>query len=110
MPELIQNLIRQCPVISTCRVGTYLLARFDDRLIWIQILESGYNYVRIQVKGLELQETSCHAVEATAIDEMIDEAFYTGVDSKGFRAFNSYFWYAIQPLDTVLIKTYSGMI
>ena len=85
------------------------MARFDDRLIWIQVLESGFNFVRIQLKGLELQETSCHAVEATAIDEMIDEAFYASAQNKMHTIFNSYFWYSIQPLDTALVKTYSGM-
>ena len=105
MPQFIQSLAKECPSLSAGRVGDFLLARFDDRLIWIQIIESGFNFVRIQVKGLELQETSCHAAEATAIDEMIDEAFYTGADNRKLLFLNSWI-----PLDTVLVNTYSGIV
>ena len=30
-----------------------------------QVLEAGNNYHIVSVKGLELQETSCHSLEAT---------------------------------------------
>ncbi|CAG2109721.1 unnamed protein product [Medioppia subpectinata] len=108
VPQFIKSLGNQCPVMSCCRAGSFLLARFDDRLVWIQVLESGFNYIKIQLKGLELQETSCHAVEATTIDDMIDEAFYVNAETKIQTIFNSYFWFAIQPLDTLIVKTYSG--
>jgi len=42
-------------------VGSCYLARYDDRLLFLRILASGWNYIYIQSKGLELQEqTSCH--------------------------------------------------
>ena len=110
--DFVQSLGQQCPSLSTCKTGSFLLGRYDDRLMFIQILESGFNYSKVQIKGLELQETSCHAVEAMAIDQMLDEAFYVTPDSDENKrlAFNSYFWYAIEPLDTVIVKTFSGII
>ena len=32
-----------------------------------QVLEAGNNYHIVSVKGLELQETSCHSLEATRL-------------------------------------------
>ena len=43
--------------------------------MWVQVLERGFGYCQISVKGLELQETSCHTVEATRIDDIIEETF-----------------------------------
>ena len=42
--------------------GRHFLIRFQDRLVWIQVLEQGHGYCTVSVKGLELQETSCHTV------------------------------------------------
>nr|XP_038969178.1 pecanex-like protein 4 [Rattus norvegicus] len=39
------------------------------------ILECGYTYCCINVKGLELQETSCHTAEAQRFDEVFESAF-----------------------------------
>lgn len=108
--DFVQGLCRQCPALTTCTTGSFLLGRYDDRLILIQLIDSGFNYAKVQIKGLELQETSCHAVEATAIDQMLEEAFYVTAEVNEHKklAFNSFFWYAIQPMDTVIVKTYSG--
>lgn len=55
--------------------GSHYLGRFEDRLIWIMIIECGYTYCCINVKGLELQETSCHTAEAQRVDEVFESAF-----------------------------------
>jgi len=47
------------------QAGNYLLARHEDRLAYIQIMEKGNGYMVYSAKGLELQETSCHSLEAT---------------------------------------------
>ncbi|PNJ70610.1 PCNX4 isoform 12, partial [Pongo abelii] len=65
--------------------GSHYLGRFQDRLIWIMILECGYTYCCINIKGLELQETSCHTAEARRVDEVFEDAFeqeYTRVYSE----------------------------
>ncbi|KAF2358761.1 hypothetical protein FHG87_010476 [Trinorchestia longiramus] len=55
--------------------GDHFLLRFEDRLIWIQVLEVGCGHVYFSVKGLELQETSCHTVEASKVDALFSRAF-----------------------------------
>jgi len=44
-------------------------------VLCLQTLEKGYGYVSLSVKGLELQETSCHALEATRLDDACQVAF-----------------------------------
>ncbi|KAL0969048.1 hypothetical protein UPYG_G00222000 [Umbra pygmaea] len=55
--------------------GSHFLGRFQDRMVWVMILERGYGYCTINIKGLELQETSCHTVEARRVDEVFEWAF-----------------------------------
>ena len=59
-------------VFSNAKAGDFYLARFQDRIIWISVLEHGFMYKNIVVKGLELQETSCHTAEAESVDEVLD--------------------------------------
>ncbi|KAG1671728.1 Pecanex-like protein 4 [Nymphon striatum] len=78
--------------------------RFEDRMIWIQVLEHGHNYVTMVMKGLELQETSCHTVEAAEIDVLFEQAFnYRDLR----RCVNSRCYNCVTPLDTVAVKSYS---
>lgn len=53
----------------------FFLARYQDRFVIIQVLEKGYKYCTVIVKGLELQETSCHTVEASMVDNVFEEVF-----------------------------------
>mmetsp|Transcript_25043 Transcript_25043/g.57669 ORF Transcript_25043/g.57669 Transcript_25043/m.57669 type:complete len:1323 (-) Transcript_25043:31-3999(-) len=63
--------------------GSYFICRRDGYIILIQILESGCGYTLLHVKGLELQETSCHTVEAAVLDEMLEQSLGEGqVESK----------------------------
>ena len=55
--------------------GTYVLLRFQDRLSIATVLESGYGYCVANIRGLELQETSCHTVEATRVDDIFERAY-----------------------------------
>jgi hypothetical protein len=55
--------------------GSHYLFRFQDRLAWICVLERGFGYATVYIKGLELQETSCHTVEAAVIDEIFESSF-----------------------------------
>jgi hypothetical protein len=47
------------------QAGNFLLARHEDRLVYVQIMEKGNGFMIYSAKGLELQETSCHSLEAT---------------------------------------------
>lgn len=55
--------------------GCHYLCRFQDRLVWVFILERGFGYCCINIKGLELQETSCHTAEARRVDEVFEMSF-----------------------------------
>ena len=52
--------------------GDHYLVRFQDRMVWVQVLECGYRFCSLVVKGLELQETSCHTVEAARVDDVFE--------------------------------------
>ncbi|XP_058423028.1 pecanex-like protein 4 isoform X2 [Diceros bicornis minor] len=86
--------------------GSHYLGRFQDRLIWIMILECGYTYCCINIKGLELQETSCHTAEARKVDEVFEGAFeeeeYTRVCS-----INEHFGNVLTPCTVLPVKLYS---
>ena len=58
--------------------GSYFIARFEDRLVWLSVLECGFTHCTIVVKGLELHETSCHTTEAQMIDTVFQQAFEEG--------------------------------
>jgi hypothetical protein len=70
-----------------------------------QVLERGYGYCALSVKGLELQETSCHTVEAARVDDIVDTAFER--ESVPCCLLNKYPLCALQPRDAALIHTYS---
>ena len=40
-----------------------------------QVLEKGNGYAVYSIKGMELQETSCHNLEATRIDDIFNKTF-----------------------------------
>ncbi|XP_040831427.1 pecanex-like protein 4 [Ochotona curzoniae] len=85
--------------------GSHYLGRFQDRLIWIMILECGYTYCCINVKGLELQETSCHTAEAQRVDEVFEDAF-----EKSYRnacSLNEHFANILTPCTVLPVKLYS---
>ncbi|XP_045864684.1 pecanex-like protein 4 isoform X2 [Meles meles] len=85
--------------------GSHYLGRFQDRLIWIMILECGYTYCCINIKGLELQETSCHTAEAQRVDEVFQSAFeqeYSRVCS-----INEHFGNVLTPYTVLPVKLYS---
>lgn len=55
--------------------GDIFLLRHDPFIMWVEIIEKGLGYCILVVKGMELQTTSCHAVEATNLDGVIEETF-----------------------------------
>ncbi len=87
--------------------GSHLLLRFQDRMSVATVLELGYGYATITLRGLELQETSCHTVEATRVDDIFESVY--GRESKSCFDFwlNTHFFNTLQPIDSVVIHTYS---
>ena len=56
------------------RGGEIFLLRRDALLLMVQVLERGCGWTQLLCKGLELQETSCHHVEAGTVEEIMDSA------------------------------------
>lgn len=85
--------------------GSHYLGRFEDRLIWIMVLERGYSYCCINVKGLELQETSCHTAEAQRVDEVFESAFQQEPPRTWFL--NEHLGNVLTPCTVLPVKLYS---
>uniref|UniRef100_A0A3Q3X230 Pecanex-like protein n=1 Tax=Mola mola TaxID=94237 RepID=A0A3Q3X230_MOLML len=87
--------------------GSHFLGRFQDRMVWIMILERGYGYCTVNIKGLELQETSCHTVEARRVDEVFEAAF-EHPERLGFsQGFNLHWGNALTPCAALVVRVYS---
>ncbi|XP_006864653.1 PREDICTED: pecanex-like protein 4-like [Chrysochloris asiatica] len=86
--------------------GSHYLGRFQDRLIWMMILERGYTYCCINIKGLELQETSCHTAEARRVDEVFEGAFEQEENAR-VCSLNEHFGNILTPCTVLPVKLYS---
>lgn len=86
--------------------GDHYLVRFQDRLIWVHVLESGYKYCTMVLKGLELQETSCHTVEATRVDDIFEDIF-VHEGKWPLVSLNQHAANVLRPCDSLILNTYS---
>lgn len=87
--------------------GNHYLLRFQDRLVWVMVLERGAGYCTISIKGLELQETSCHTTEAARFDDQFGEAFEGKFGASRGCSVNKYPLHCLTPVDAVIVRTYS---
>ena len=102
--KIFKQLIRRGVLLSpSC--GQIFLIRYEDRIIVVTVLEVGYQYIGLSYKGLELETTSCHDIEATQIDDML-EGNKTS-NSVLANLFNKYLLYLVTPLSHAVINTYS---
>lgn len=81
----------------------FLLVRYQNRLIVVQIIERGYKYITLIARGLELQETSCHTIEAARVDDIFEDVL-TKEKNIGFT---SYPLHTLTPQSCLLVETYS---
>ncbi len=81
--------------------GSMIIGRYEDRIVWLQVLELGNNYVYYMAKGMELQETSCHSLEATRLDDIFEETFEKN------SAINRYVFHTVTPLASLPVLMYS---
>ncbi len=75
-------------------------------MAWIMILERGYGYCTASIKGLELQETSCHTIEAARIEDTF-EATFEKENGVPFCSFHPHPLDTLKPCDAANIQTYS---
>ena len=83
------------------------MVRFQDRLVWVMVLERGASYCTINIKGLELQETSCHTAEAARIDDIFEFAFERPENRSVIGCPNEYLLHTLTPADACYLKAYS---
>lgn len=106
MPKLVNQLRSMFSYGNLTSKSDFLLIRYQDRLIIVQILEKGYKYCNVIVRGLELQETSCHTVEAAQVDEIFEDTFTR--ERNSLFGFNFNYWLnTLTPLNCFVINTYS---
>ncbi|NXR40060.1 PCX4 protein, partial [Zosterops hypoxanthus] len=86
--------------------GSHYLCRFQDRLMWILVLEKGFTYCGVNIKGLELQETSCHTAEAHRVDEIFEMAFEHQEHTRILSP-NPHFGHILTPCTVVPVRLYS---
>ncbi|XP_074852397.1 pecanex-like protein 4 isoform X2 [Carettochelys insculpta] len=86
--------------------GSHYLCRFQDRLMWIVVLERGFTYCCLNIKGLELQETSCHTAEAHRVDEVFEMAFECQEHAQNFTL-NHHFGNILTPCTALPVRLYS---
>ncbi|KAM9148857.1 pecanex-like protein 4 isoform 2-T4 [Pangshura tecta] len=86
--------------------GSHYLCRFQDRLMWILVLERGFTYCCVNIKGLELQETSCHTAEAHRVDEVFEMAFEHQEHAETF-SLNHHFGNILTPCTALPVRLYS---
>ncbi|ESP02796.1 hypothetical protein LOTGIDRAFT_110843 [Lottia gigantea] len=91
--------------LGKSKPGNHYMVRYQDRLAWFTILERGTAYCTVNIKGLELQETSCHTAEAARLDDIFEMAFER--ENSGACGFNSYPLHSLTPVDAVGVQTYS---
>uniref|UniRef100_A0A8D2IRL5 Pecanex-like protein n=1 Tax=Varanus komodoensis TaxID=61221 RepID=A0A8D2IRL5_VARKO len=108
IPSLTASLQSVLPVgsLGLCYPGSHYLCRFQDRLVWILVLERGFTYCCLNIKGLELQETSCHTAEAHRVDEIFEMAFEHEERGQAL-SFNHHFGNILTPCAVLPVKLYS---
>ena len=105
-PEIAKSMCRCIARGSvSSQPGTQVLLRFDNRLALVTILEKDYGSCVINLRGLELQETSCHSEEATAVDNMYERLH--NQNSRSVSCLNGNILSTLLPTDTSVIQTYS---
>jgi hypothetical protein len=70
-------------------------------MLFVKVLEKGNAYLTLNLKGLELQETSCHSLEATRIDNIFEAAF------EQRALFNIFPFHALTPLGQLEVLVYA---
>ncbi|XP_063688520.1 pecanex-like protein 4 [Bolinopsis microptera] len=81
--------------------GSFFVSRVENLLIFSHVLESGFGYASLLMKGLELQETSCHTEEVNVVKDIFDRTF------EGTKCYNDFFMHMLQPLSKTNVLTYS---
>ncbi|KNC97424.1 uncharacterized protein SPPG_07346 [Spizellomyces punctatus DAOM BR117] len=105
LPKLLPKLsaqISQGALPSISPSSNMLLIRLDSRLLIVRCVECYFEGVMCLIAGVELEPTSCHALEGTEVDNIL-EGVLTGKDLK---LGNSNIWKTLKPKGVVKTDTY----
>lgn len=107
LPHLMSSLHNffRSGVVGEPQLPAYFLLRMESRIVWVELIERGLNYAVVVIKGLELQETSCHHLEAGRIDDIFANTFHS--DERNNSCFSPYLFHTLTPLGTIATKTYT---
>ena len=92
---------------TSAEPGDYFLLRYQDRIVIAAVLERGHGYLTLNLRGLEMQETSCHTIEAARIDDIFSDAYNPGLLTSLQFWFNTHPLNTMQPVDSAVVSTYS---
>ena len=90
--------------------NSHFLLRYEKFLLWMCVHEVGARYAVVSLKGLELQGTSCHAVEASSVDAVFDAALQpdaVAASSASALVPAAHLAHTLAPLSTVQVAGYS---
>eukprot|EP00762_Andalucia_godoyi_P007636 ANDGO_07941.mRNA.1 Protein pecanex len=104
-PSLMRSISTACELDA----GQTLLLREDANIVLLEVLEVGLGYAVVCLKGLEFQTTSCHAVEATEIDSLLEETQTVANPIGGSRSFmlNHKWFHTTTPISLLRTEGYS---
>ncbi|TPX38078.1 hypothetical protein SmJEL517_g00313 [Synchytrium microbalum] len=107
-PPLLKEISRKCQSrLSPARIGTTYLARQESRILLIRIVSTSFEGITVSLRGLELQGTSCHAVEGRQLDRVFESGCLDSKDTKPKVVLNQDWLSALQPLASLDVETYS---
>ncbi|KAJ3326180.1 Pecanex-like protein 4 [Boothiomyces sp. JEL0866] len=81
--------------------GTSYLVRFESKILIIRFVEFWYEGASVYITGTELEPTSCHSLEGTEVDHVLDAA----LDER--HMFNQNLLHTLLPVSTVRSMAYS---
>ncbi|KAJ3351450.1 Pecanex-like protein 4 [Kappamyces sp. JEL0680] len=82
--------------------GTMFLARFESRIMVIRGIEAWFEGSIATITATELEPTSCHALEGTVVDEVLDKT----LDSDQRTWTNQHLLNTLQPLGSLTVSGY----
>ena len=92
---------------ASVQPGNLYLLRHQDRIMIVSILEHGHRFISMNIRGLEMHETSCHTIEAAKIDDVFSDVYNPhSLRSLSFWL-NTHLLNVMQPVDSAVIHTYS---
>ena len=96
VPSLLKSIsahVRLGLLPSIC-TGTVLLARIESRILMLRCTERSFEGHSFSIMGAELQPTSCHALEGTEVDSVLDQIL--DHPDRGFQWINPHIFHSLK--------------